>query len=104
MLDSHIGCPAGPRFPYDGENGRNRLQIFEANGKAVANRFIKGRRVGIGQNVFAKNTAHGIPERYNFGQHPIRAVLHLRDGHHDFKPALNRKHSRMLLRIPRNER
>ena len=88
-LDRDLSPRAGARLADDRERDRYLFHIFEANSETVTGGFIESGRVGIGENIFAKDAVHAFDERHTLGWHPIRAIFRLRSGQNDLQTTLN---------------
>jgi hypothetical protein len=63
--------------------------VLMANGKAVANRFIKSRIVGVRNDILAKHSSKARLERHSFDGHTIRLGLLGRSRERQFQSSLD---------------
>jgi hypothetical protein len=85
----YTGGLAGTRLPNDLKNSGRLGDVLMANGKAVANRFIKSRIVGVRKDILAKHSSETRLERHSFDGHTIRPGVLGRSRERQFQSSLD---------------
>ena len=62
-FDGNCGPKSGTRFANYAKDGRDLRNVFNANSKPIADRFIKWGRIGVAEDIFAENARRRLLER-----------------------------------------
>ena len=71
--DHCVRAGTGAGFANHFEDGRNCLNVLEADSKTVADGFVEWRRIGVADNVFTENAGSRFGKRNGLGRHPVRS-------------------------------